>query len=39
MTLTVADSYYFVGKTMVLCLVLIALMRRIPLVLPPIKKA
>jgi hypothetical protein len=37
--LTVADNFYFVGKPMVLCLVLIALMRRIPLALPPIKKA
>lgn len=33
--MTASDSYYFFGKCLVVCLVLVALMRAVPLVLPP----
>jgi DHA2 family multidrug resistance protein len=34
LTLTIADGFYFVGEAMVICMVLIALMRYMPLPLP-----
>jgi hypothetical protein len=34
LTLTVADGFYFVGEAMVVCLILIALLRNMPLALP-----
>jgi DHA2 family multidrug resistance protein len=34
LTLTIADGFYFVGEAMVICMVLVALMRSMPLPLP-----
>jgi hypothetical protein len=34
LTLTIADGFRFVGEAMVICMVLIALMRYMPLALP-----
>jgi DHA2 family multidrug resistance protein len=34
LTLTIADGFYFVGEAMVVCLILIALLRYMPLALP-----